>query len=152
LGLLAVCSAAAMNTVLAQDAPQNSPEQAAADARQSLLRVTSWNMDPLGGMLRNKVPFDAALVQKNATRIAQLGAMIPDAFSVDTHKATGLKTKAREGIWTSKADFDARANDLVKAATDAADAAKGGDKSATLKALAAVGKACGTCHDSFKNK
>lgn len=152
LGLLAVCSAASMTTVLAQDAPKNSPEQAAADARQSLLKVTSWNMAPLGDMLRNKAPFDAALVQKNAARIAQLGAMIPDAFSVDTHKATGLKTKAREGIWTSKADFDARANDLVKAANDAADAAKSGDKGATLKALGAVGKSCGACHDTFKDK
>lgn len=152
LGLLAVCSAASMTTVLAQDAPKISPEQAAADARQSLLKVTSWNMAPLGDMLRNKAPFDAAVVQKNAARIAQLGAMIPDAFSVDTHKATGLKTKAREGIWTSKADFDARANDLVKAANDAADAAKSGDKGATLKALGAVGKSCGACHDTFKDK
>lgn len=152
LGLLAICSAAAMTTVQAQDAPRISPEQAATDARQSLLKVTSWNMAPLGDMLRNKAPFDAALVQKNAARIAQLGAMIPDAFSLDTRKATGLKTKAREGIWTSKTDFDAKANDLVKAANDAAEAAKTGDKAATLKALGAVGKACGTCHDTFKEK
>ena len=109
-------------------------------------------MGPLGGMLKNQVPFDAALVEKNATRIAQLGAMIPDMFSTDTRKATNVTTKAREGIWAQKADFDAKASDLVKAATEAADAAKGGDKAATLKALGAVGKSCGSCHDSFRDK
>ncbi len=43
-------------------------------------------------MLKNKIPFDAAVVQKEATRIGELGAMIPDAFQVDTRKAT-VKTK-----------------------------------------------------------
>jgi cytochrome c556 len=149
LGLLAVCAVAA-TTVIAQDKP--TPEQVAVKARQGLLEATSFNMGPLGGMLKNQVPFDAAVAQKNATRIAQLGAMIPDFFSTDTRKATNVTTKAREGIWAQKADFDAKANDLVKAATEAADAAKGGDKTATLKALGAVGKACGSCHDSFRDK
>jgi cytochrome c556 len=31
-------------------------------------------------------------------------------------------------------------------------AAKTGDKDATLKAAAAVGKACGSCHDQYRAK
>jgi cytochrome c556 len=151
LGLLAVCSVAAVTTVIAQDAGKPTPEQTAVKARQGLLDTTSWAMGPMGAMLKG-APFDAALVQKNATRVAQLGSMIPDMFSTDTRKATNVTTKAREGIWAQKADFDAKANDLVKAATEAAEAAKGGDKAATLKALGAVGKSCGSCHDSFRDK
>ena len=48
-----------------------------------------------------------------------LAPMIPEVFQEDTHKFT-LKTKAREGIWTSKADFQAKADDLAKAMVEVA--------------------------------
>ena len=154
LSLLAMCSAVAVTTVLAQDAGPATPEQAAqvaVDTRQGLQKVMGFQMGPLGAMLKNKMPFDAAVAAKNTANIAALGSMQPDVFATDTRKFT-LKTKAREGIWTNKSDFDAKSNDLVKAATDAAAAAKGGDKGATLKAVAGVGKACGACHDNFRDK
>jgi cytochrome c556 len=120
--------------------------------RQGLLKVMGYYMAPLGGMLKNKVPFDAALAAKSAARIEVLAPMISEAFAVDTRKATGLKTKAREGIWTNNADFKAKNDDLVKAAAGLTAAAKGGDKKAVLQAAAAVGKACGACHDNFRDK
>jgi cytochrome c556 len=153
--LIALCAIAPVSAVLAQDAAPPTPEQQAQQAietRQGLLKVMGFNMAPLGGMLKNKVPFDAAVATKSATHIAQLGAMIPDVFAFDTRKATGVKTKAQDGIWTNTADFNAKADDLVKAATALTDAAKSGDKGATLKAAGAVGKACGACHDNFRNK
>ncbi len=153
LSLLAMCSAVAVTTVLAQDA--QTPEQqaqAAVDTRQGLQKVMGFEfVGPLGGMLKNKVPFDANVVQKNAANVAMLASLQPDIFAVDTRKFN-LKTKAREGIWTNKSDFDAKSNDLVKAANDAVAAAKTGDKGATLKAVAGMGKACGACHDSFRDK
>jgi cytochrome c556 len=153
LSLLAMCSAVAVTTALAQDAP--TPEQqaqAAVDTRQGLQKVMGFEfVGPLGGMLKNKVPFDANVVQKNAANVAALASLQPDIFAVDTRKFT-LKTKAREGIWTNKSDFDAKSNDLVKASNDAVAAAKTGDKGATLKAVANMGKACGACHDNFRDK
>jgi cytochrome c556 len=153
--LIALCALAPVSAVLAQDAGPPTPEQQAQQAietRQGVLKVMGFYMAPLGGMLKNKVPFDAAVATKSATHIAQLGGMIPDVFVFDTRKTTGVKTKAQDGIWTNTADFDAKADDLVKAATALTDAAKSGDKGATLKAAGAVGKACGACHDNFRNK
>ncbi len=153
--LIMLCSMAPVAAVLAQDAAPPTPEQAAqqaVDLRQGLLKVMGYYMAPLGGMLKNKVPFDAAAAGKSATKISQLGGMIPDVFQTDTRKITTLKTKAQDGIWTNQADFAAKADDLVKAATALGEAAKGGDKGATLKAAGAVGKACGACHDNFRNK
>ena len=153
--LIALCALAPVSAVLAQDAGPPTPEQQAQQAietRQGVLKVMGFYMAPLGGMLKNKVPFDAAVATKSATHIAQLGGMIPDVFVFDTRKTTGVKTKAQDGIWTNTADFDAKADDLVKAATALTDAAKTGDKGATLKAAGAVGKACGACHDNFRNK
>lgn len=133
---------------------QNSPEEQlknAVEMRQGLFKLMGWNMAPLAGMLRSKVPFDAAVVQKNAERMLHLGEMIPDAFQADTRSAK-VKTEALEGIWSSKSDFDAKAMEMTKAAAALIEAAKSGDKSTTLRAAGALGKSCGSCHDTFRQK
>jgi cytochrome c556 len=153
--LIALCALAPIAAVLAQDAGPPTPEQVADQAvltRQGLLKVMGLYMAPLGGMLKNKVPFDAAVATKSATHIGELGGMIPDVFTTDTRNKATVKTKAQDGVWTNQADFKAKADDLVKAAATLQEAAKGGDKDATLKAAGAVGKACGACHDNFRNK
>ena len=155
LSLLAICSSVAVTAVIAQNAPQT-PEQeaqAAVDTRQGLQKVMGFEfVGPLGGMLKGKVPYDAAVVAKNAANVAALASMQPDIFSFDTRKFN-LKTKAREGIWTNKADFDARSNDMVKAANEAVMVAKsGGDKDALKKAIMGMGKGCAGCHDNFRDK
>ena len=153
--LIALCALAPVAAVLAQDAAPPTPEQMADQAvmtRQGLFKVMSSYMAPLGGMLKNKVPFDAGMAAKSATHIGALGDMIPDVFTFDTRNKTSAKTKAQDGVWTNQADFKAKADDLVKAATALQEAAKGGDMGETLKAGGAVGKACGACHDNFRNK
>jgi cytochrome c556 len=153
--LIALCALAPVSIVLAQDATPQTPEQQAEAAvltRQGLLKVMGMYMAPLGGMLKNKMPFDAATAAKSGQHIAELGSMIPDVFSVDTRNKTSAKTKAQDGVWTNQADFKAKADDLVKAANALVEAAKGGEKGATLKAAGAVGKACGACHDNYRNK
>lgn len=153
LSLLAICSSVAVTAALAQDA--QSPEQqaqAAVDTRQGLQKVMGFEMAPLGAMLKNKQPYDAAVIAKAATNIANLGSMQPEIFSADTRKFN-LKTKAREGIWTNKSDFDAKSNDLVKAAKEAAMVAQSGaDKDAMKKSLLGIGKGCAGCHDNFRDK
>jgi cytochrome c556 len=153
-GLIVLCSIAPVSAVLADDAPPTPDQvaQQATETRQGLLKVMGWSMGPVGLMLKGKMPFDATLVQKSALRIGELGGMIPDAFQFDTRKFPAIKTKAREGIWTNQADFAAKADDLAKAAAVLGEAAKGGDKGSTLKAAGAVGKACGACHDNYREK
>jgi len=150
LGLATLCAVASVSAALAQNAP--SPEQKAADARQALFKVVDWNFSPVAEMLRHKAKWDAAVVQKTASRIEALAPMIPDAFTVDTHANGAIKTKARAGIWTSMPDFKAKADGLQKAAAELAAAAKGGDEKALRQAAMGVGKACSACHDNYKDK
>ena len=90
--------------------------------------------------------------KKAGERLEVLAPLISEAFARDTHGVAGLTTKARDAIWTSKSDFDAKAADLAKAAADLEAAGKSGDKAAVLKAAGAVGKSCGACHDQFRDK
>lgn len=148
-----VCFVAGSSVLAQEGAPPSAEDQAqkAVETRQGLFKLVGWSFAPVGGMLRNKVPFDAAAVQKSGERIEALAMMIPDLFQADTHQYK-LKTAALDGIWSSKTDFNAKAVDLNKAASAMVAAAKTGDKGATLKAAGAVGKACGSCHDTFKMK
>jgi cytochrome c556 len=156
--LIAIGVAAAItvasSAVLAQGGPPT-PEQQAASAiqtRQGLFKVMASQFGPVGGMLRNQVPFDAAVVAKNSARIEVLSDMIPELFANDTRKFTATPSKALDGIWNSLPDFKGKSDALTKAAAALTAAAKTGDKAATLKAAGEVGKACGACHDSYRAK
>jgi len=154
LGLAAALTAASFVTIAAEPAPP-SPEQVANNAiatRQGVFKLISYNFGPVGGMMRNRQPFDAALVARNAGRIEVLAGMIPELFQNDTRKAGTAKTAALDAVWTGQADFKAKADDLVKASAALAAAAKGGDQKATMDAAAAVGKTCGNCHDTYRAK
>jgi cytochrome c556 len=150
LGVLALGALAAVQTAHAQDTGNGM--QKAVETRQALFKVINYNSEQFFLMMKNKAPFDAAVVQRSAGRIEALAPMIAETFAIDTRKATGVKTMAREGIWTSSADFKAKSDDLAKAAAALGAAAKTGDRGATMKAAGAVGKACSACHDNYKDK
>jgi cytochrome c556 len=153
-GLAALCTVAFATPTVAQQAQDATPEQKAVEIRQSIFRLMEWNFTPtIGEMLKNKMKYDAAVVQKNAARLEALAPMISEAFAVDTRKATtGVKTRAREGIWNNMADFKAKNDDLVRALASLSAAAKSGDEKAFRPAAVAVGKACGACHDDYRDK
>jgi cytochrome c556 len=151
LGLVTMCAVAAVSAAVAEDSP--TPEQQvrqAIETRQSLFKLMNWNFAPLAAMLRNRIPFDASVAQKAAMRVEMLAPMIPELFQQDTGRPPDIKTRARESIWSGTSDFAAKAQDLVNAAVALTSAAKTGDRATILKATVGVGKACGSCHDSFR--
>ena len=143
LGALAGASAA-----LAQGSPA---EQKAVEQRQALFKEIDKAFKPVGEIVKRKAPYDAAVVQESAAKLATLAPKIPDVFAVDTHAATAIKTKARENIWTNLPDFKAKSEALVKALESLAAAGKSGDEKALRPAFATVGKACSACHDNYKD-
>ena len=64
----------------------------------------------------------------------------------------GVEAEARAGIWNSLTDFNAKADAMAKAAADMKAAAQSGDQGAMRKAAIQVGRTCGSCHDSFRDK
>jgi len=152
IAMAALVSVGVLSVGVAQQGPPT-PEQMAQNAvktRKALFDVQAFAFGPVGGMLRG-APFNAAAAQKAGERVEFTSSMISEVFANDTRKFQ-VETKAREGIWTNKSDFDAKAKDLQDAAAGLVAAAKTGDEAATKKAAGAVGKACGACHDQFRDK
>lgn len=151
LGLAALCSVAAVSIVSAQNKP--TPEQQAQMAvkvRQSLFEVQSYAFGQAVAMLKG-APFSAQTAETAAKRIEMTSSMIPDVFKFNTSKFM-VNTKARDSIWTNMSDFEQKAQALNMEAQNLEMVAMSGDRSATLQAIGKVGKACGNCHDQFKNK
>jgi cytochrome c556 len=148
---------AAVSAVAASQTVTKAANQADADkaieARTAIFKQIKDLNDPLGRMLRPGGPaIDPALVATNAAKIAELAAKIPANYLVDTRGFTATKTGALDGIWNSQADFKTKADALIAAATKAADAGKTGDPVATRTALQGIGRTCGGCHDSYRQK
>lgn len=153
LGLAAICSVAAISVVSAQGGPPPSPQQRAENAvkvRQGLFDVQNFAFQQSVAMLKG-APFNAQTAETTAKRIEMTTSMIPDVFKFDTRKYM-VNTKARDDIWTNMSDFDQKAQAANMAAQNLEMAAMSGDAGMTKAAIGALGKACGNCHDQFKNK
>lgn len=152
--MVAVAAVSAM--ALAQNA--GTPAKSAAEAktvietRQKLFEDMKKTMEPIGAMLKRQRDIDAAVIATNAAHLKELAGKIPAQFAVDTRQFKDTKTDALDGIWASQADFKAKADVLANAAQNAITVSASGDKGATMKALADIGKSCGGCHDSYKTK
>lgn len=150
-GLAALCSVAAISVGIAQNKPSGQAAQNAVKVRKALFDVQNFAFSPVMAMLKRQTPFNAQEVVTAAKRVEMTSSIIPEAFTVDTRN-TNVETKARDAIWTNMADFKQKAMDLTTAAQNLQQAAASGDQGATMKAAGQVGKACGSCHDEFRNK
>lgn len=133
----------------AELSPQEKRAAYAIKTRQAVFTLMGSNMGPLGGMARGNLPFDAAQAGKNATRIAQLADMITDSFKLDT-RTHSFNTEALDVIWDEFDRFEEMAMASKTAANDLVAAAASGNEGATKKAIGALGKTCGSCHDAYR--
>jgi cytochrome c556 len=122
----------------------------AIEARQGLLLVMAQYFGPIVGMAKGQIPFDAAVIESNAGKIATLAPMLPDVFAMDT-SASGIETEAKAEIWANVGDFGAKAATTGERAEALAVAATQG-KGATMKAIGALGGSCKSCHDNYRQK
>ncbi len=117
--------------------------------RKAVFSLLGSNMGPMGAMAKGKIPMDAQVVEKNATRINQLSLMIADYMATDT-STFKLDTDALAKIWTEQDKFAEKTQALTDASQALIKVAQSGDEDAIKKAIRGVGASCGGCHDDFK--
>ncbi|GAA5134881.1 c-type cytochrome [Thalassotalea piscium] len=148
--LILACSVAiTTSSVMAATASSEKQANKAVELRQSIYALLGSNMGILGAMAKGDVPVDASVVERNATRINQLSLMMDDYTRLNTSKFN-LKTAALDKMWSERSNFEQRITDLTDASATLQKVAASGDVNAIKKAIGAVGKTCGGCHDVFK--
>ena len=128
------------------------PEERAAmavDQRKSLFKVIYFNLAPIAGMAQG-APFDAAVAERNARRIAVIATMIPEVLATDTSDFDAIETTALDSIWDNMDDIESKAQALIDNANAFADVAATGDFAQSMGAFRALGGSCGNCHDTYR--
>ena len=130
--------------VLAQAKPDVMVKQ-----RQAAMTLIGKYWGPLGGMAQGRVPYDAAVVQRNAGYLDVLDKMPWDGFHENTK---GEKSAALPAIWEKPGEFKQAAERLQSEVAKLVQVSKGGDEAAVKAQMGAVGKSCGGCHETFRQK
>lgn len=117
--------------------------------RERLMKAMGGAARTLTQMSKGATPYDAAAATAAFTVIQNNAKAIPAAFAAPP--GPGVTSEASPRIWENMADFAAHAKALED---DAAAAIKvaGNGVDAIGPALAAVGKDCGACHQTYRRK
>ena len=119
----------------------------AADAfhdRHMAMESVGDAMKALGAIAKKEAPFDAAVVKKNATTIAD---NLKKAAALFPAGSGGGESMAKPEVWTDAAGFDKAMKDAHAAAV-ALQAVS--DEAAYRPALGALGATCKGCHDKYR--
>jgi cytochrome c556 len=104
---------------------------------------------PLAAMAQGKAPYDAAVVARNAGYLDVLAKMPWDGFNASTKDE---KSAALPAVFTDTTKFKEAQDRLQSEVSKLVAVSKGGDEAAVKAQLAATGKTCGGCHESFREK
>lgn len=117
--------------------------------RQAVMTLMGKYWGPMAGMMQGKVPYDAKIVQRNAGFLDNLTRMPWDGFTPATQD---VKSAALPAVYTDSAKFAEAADRLQNEASKLYAVSRSGDEAAVKAQMGAVGKACGGCHESFRQK
>jgi cytochrome c556 len=119
--------------------------------RQAVMTLQGKYFGPMAGMAAGKVPYNADTVAFNSAMLDALSRMPWDNFPESTKDVT-VKTAALPAIWSEPAKFKDAQENLQKQVQALVAVSRGGDEGAQTAAIGAVGKACGACHQNFREK
>lgn len=143
--LLAAAIFALSGAALAVDA------SAAIKERQDFYKDLGKNFKGLNEALKSDSPSTDDL-KKFAAAIGGKTGKIPALFPAGTGPDAGIKAGAKAEIWQKWDEFQKDAGAFDGAAQALNAAAQSGDVATVKKAAQAVGEACKTCHETFRQK
>lgn len=147
--LIAVAVAAVLGAGFAQGAYAQAKPEVLVKQRQAAMTLQGKYFGPMAGMAQGKVPFNAAVVQRNAGFLDNLSRMAWDGFDASTRSE---KTKALPAVFDDAAGFKAAAGRLENEAAKLVALSRSGDEAAIKAQIGAVGKTCGGCHNDYRQK
>jgi cytochrome c556 len=143
-GLALALGAGYACSALAQVKPEVLVEQ-----RIAAMRLQGKYLFPLVPMAQGRVPYDAAIVARNAGYLDVLIRLAWDGFDPSTQ---GVKSRALPEIYAEPAKFKAAQETVFAEMNKFVAAAKSGNEANTKAAIGDVVKACNGCHDTFRQK
>jgi len=117
--------------------------------RQAAMTLQGKYFGPLAAMAQGKAPYNADVVRRNAGFLDNLSRMPWDGFDPSTK---GVKSRAKPEIYTDTGEVKQAISHLENETHKLYEVSQSGDEAAVKAQIGAVGKACGGCHDKFREK
>jgi len=146
--LAAAISVVALGGVSLEALAQAKPD-VLVKQRQAAMTLQGKYLGPIGAMMKGAVPYNADVVALNATFLENLARMPWDGFDASTK---GEKSKTKPEAFTDTAKFKAAADLLENETAKLGVAARAKNEAGVKAAFGGVAKACGGCHDAFREK
>jgi cytochrome c556 len=133
----------------ALDAAAQAKPETLVKQRQAAMTLIAKYFGPLGGMAQGRVPYNQQTVQRNAAILDVLKDTPWDGF----HESTkGVKSAALPAVYEKPAEVKQAIERFQGEIGKLVQVSKSGDEAAVKAQIGAVGKTCGGCHDSFREK
>ena len=144
VAVTAVFTALVMVDALAQAKPETLVKQ-----RQAAMTLQGKYFGPMAAMAQGKAPYNAGVVQRNSGFLANLSRMPWDGFDPSTKD---VKSAALPVVFSDTAKFKEAYERLENETSKLYEVSRNGDEAAVKAQIGAVGKACGGCHETFRQK
>ena len=142
--VVALALGVAAGTVYAQAKPELLVKQ-----RQAVMTLQGKYFGPMGAMAQGKAPYNPDIVKRNSAFLDNLTRMAWDGFDPSTKD---VKSATLPAAYEQQAKFREAASRLENEASKLYQVAQSGDEAAVKAQIGAVGKACGGCHNDFRQK
>ena len=114
--------------------------------RQNLMGGMGHDAGAIGDILKNGLPLQRNIAV-HARMLAERAQLISAAFE---KKAMGAPNDAKEAIWGDPAKFEKAIASFQREADTFAATAQTGDMAKIGQGMQSLGKACGSCHESYR--
>ncbi len=142
--VVALALGVAAGVAFAQAKPETLVKQ-----RQSVMTLQGKYFGPMSAMAQGKAPYNADIIKRNSAFLDNLSRMAWDGFDASTKD---VKSAALPAIYEQPDKFKEAASRLENEAHKLYTVAQSGDEAAVKAQIGAVGKSCGGCHESFRQK
>lgn len=139
----------ALGAGIAQNAAAQAKPEVLVKQRQAAMTLIGKYWGPLAAMARDRAPYNAQVVQRNAGFLDNLSRMPWDGFDPSTRNE---KSRALPAVYENSAKFKEAAARLENEVSKLVAVSRSGDEAAVKTQIGAVGKSCGGCHDNFREK
>jgi cytochrome c556 len=147
--LLATGMAVALAAGYSMSAFAQAKPEVLVKQRQAAMTLQGKYFGPMAAMAQGKAPYNAEVVKRNAGYLSALDKMPWDGFSPETK---GVKSAALPAVWNEADKFKQAQERLQSEVAKLVQVSASGDEAAVKAQIGATGKACGGCHETFREK
>lgn len=143
---------AATSVLTSADLAMAQNPAASIEQRQQAMKMNGAAMKAMVPIVRGEQPWNQAVVIQSLDTLKKNAEATPSLFPRGSGPETGIKTAALPVIWEKWAEFQAAAKNAADTADNLLRLARANDEAGVKSGFGAMGRACGTCHETFRAK